>query len=84
MKTGVDTALAVEGKKTTTDLLHPLVGKDCKATRVIEEETLTVYCVETKPDFLTKKQKENKCPKLDKNDPFDYIPNPIQDYSKRT
>jgi len=34
-----------------------MAGKDCKATRVIEAETLTVYCVETKPDFLTKKTK---------------------------
>ncbi len=58
MKAGVDTALAVEGKKTTTDhIVSSIVGKDCQATRVIEEETLTVYCVETKPDFLTKKTK---------------------------
>ena len=50
MKAGVDTALAVEGKKTTTDhIVSSLVGKDCQATRVIEEESLTLYCVDTKP-----------------------------------
>lgn len=54
MKAGIDTALAVEGKKTTTDhIVSSLVGKDCQATRVIEEESLTLYCVDTKPDFLT-------------------------------
>tara|TARA_B100001115_G_C15838078_1_gene419459 strand:+ start:2134 stop:2472 length:339 start_codon:yes stop_codon:yes gene_type:complete len=58
VKAGVDTALAVEGKKTTTDhFVSSITGKDCKATRVIQAETLTVYCVETKPDFLTKKTK---------------------------
>ena len=54
MKAGVDTALAVEGKKTTTDhIVSSLVGKDCQATRVIEEESLTLYCVDTKPEFLS-------------------------------
>jgi hypothetical protein len=54
MKAGIDTALAVEGKKTTTDhVMSSLVGKDCQATRVIEEESLTLYCIETRPDFLT-------------------------------
>lgn len=54
MKTGVDTALAVEGKKTTTDhIVSSLVGKDCQATRVIEEESLVLYCVDTKPEFLS-------------------------------
>jgi len=58
MKAGVDTALAVEGKKTTTDhIVSSITGKDCKATRILEEETLQVYCVQTKPDFLTKKTK---------------------------
>ncbi len=55
VKAGVDTALAVEGKKTTTDhIVSSITGKDCKATRILEEETLKVYCVETKPDFLSK------------------------------
>lgn len=54
MKAGVDTALAIEGKKTTTDhVVSSLTGKDCKAMRIIEEETLELYCVETMPDFLT-------------------------------
>ena len=54
MKAGVDTALAVEGKKTTTDhIVSSLVGKDCQATRVLEEESLTLYCVDTKPEFLS-------------------------------
>ena len=54
MKAGIDTALAVEGKKTTTDhIVSSLVGKDCQATRVIEEESLTLYCVDTKPEFLS-------------------------------
>jgi len=55
VKAGVDTALAVEGKKTTTDhIVSSITGKDCKATRILKEETLKVYCVETKPDFLSK------------------------------
>ena len=54
VKAGVDTALAVEGKKTTTDhIVSSITGKDCKATRILEEETLKVYCVETKPEFLS-------------------------------
>ena len=55
MKAGVDTALAVEGKKTTTDhVVSSLTGKDCKATRVLKEDSLTLYCVDTKPEFLSK------------------------------
>tara|TARA_B100001287_G_C22557650_1_gene469887 strand:+ start:458 stop:796 length:339 start_codon:yes stop_codon:yes gene_type:complete len=55
LKTGVDTALAVEGKKTTTDhVVSSLTGKDCKATRVLKEDSLTLYCVDTKPEFLSK------------------------------
>tara|TARA_B100001094_G_scaffold296500_1_gene318747 strand:+ start:4683 stop:5021 length:339 start_codon:yes stop_codon:yes gene_type:complete len=54
VKAGVDTALAVEGKKTTTDhIVSSITGKDCKATRILKEETLKVYCVETKPEFLS-------------------------------
>ena len=61
VKAGVDTALAVEGKKTTTDhIMSSITGKDCKATRIIEEESLTLYCVDTMPDFLTKKEKKEK------------------------
>ena len=61
MKAGVDTALAVEGKKTTTDhIVSSITGKDCKATRVLEEETLQVYCVDTIPDFLSKKKEDEK------------------------
>ena len=54
MKAGVDTALAADGKKTTTDhVVSSLTGKDCKAMRVLEEEALEVYCLSTKPDFLS-------------------------------
>jgi hypothetical protein len=54
VKAGVDTALAAQGEKTTTDhFISSLTGKDCKATRVFEEESLTVYCVETKEYYLT-------------------------------
>ena len=54
MKAGVDTALAAEGKKTTTDhVVSSITGMDCKAMRVIEEEALEVYCLSTKPDFLS-------------------------------
>ena len=54
MKAGVDTALAADGKKTTTDhVVSSLTGKDCKAMRVIEEDALEVYCLSTKPDFLS-------------------------------
>ena len=61
MKAGVDTALAVEGKKTTTDhFVSSITGKDCQATRILSEESLTLYCVDTIPDFLSKKEdKEN-------------------------
>jgi hypothetical protein len=61
MKAGVDTALAVEGKKTTTDhIVSSITGKDCKATRVLEEETLQVYCLQTKPDFLSPLREEKE------------------------
>ena len=54
MKAGVDTALAADGKKTTTDhVVSSITGMDCKAMRVIEEEALEVYCLSTKPDFLS-------------------------------
>jgi len=54
MKAGVDTALAAEGKKTTTDhVVSTITGMDCKAMRIIEEEALEVYCLSTKPDFLS-------------------------------
>ena len=46
--------MAADGKKTTTDhVVSSLTGKDCKAMRVIEEEALEVYCLSTKPDFLS-------------------------------
>ena len=61
MKAGVDTALAVEGKKTTTDhIVSSITGKDCKATRVLEEETLQVYCLQTKPEFLSNLKQEGE------------------------
>ena len=54
MKAGVDSALAADGKKTTTDhVVSSITGMDCKAMRVIEEEALEVYCLSTKPDFLS-------------------------------
>ena len=61
MKAGVDTALAADGKKTTTDhVVSSLTGKDCKAMRVIEEEALEVYCLQTKPDFLSPLKEEKE------------------------
>ena len=61
MKAGVDTALAVEGKKTTTDhIVSSITGKDCKATRILEEETLQVYCLQTKPEFLSNLKQEGE------------------------
>ena len=52
MKAGVDTALAAEGKKTTTDhVVSTITGMDCKAMRIIEEEALQVYCLQTKQTF---------------------------------
>ena len=60
VKAGVDTALAVEGKKTTTDhIVSSITGKDCKATRILEEESLTLYCVDTKPDFLSNMKEQD-------------------------
>jgi len=60
MKAGVDTALVAEGKKTTTDhVVSSLTGKDCKATRILEAESLTVYCVDTMPDFLSDMRGKN-------------------------
>lgn len=54
-KTGIDTALTLNGEKTTTDhIVSSITGKDCKATRIIEEENLTFFCIDTIPDFLTK------------------------------
>jgi len=54
-KTGIDTALTLNGEKTTTDhVVSSITGKDCKAARIIEEENLTFFCIDTIPDFLTK------------------------------
>ena len=61
MKAGVDTALAAEGKKTTTDhVVSTVTGMDCKAMRIIEEEALQVYCLQTKPDFLSPLREEKE------------------------
>tara|TARA_B100001248_G_scaffold81197_1_gene59041 strand:- start:43416 stop:43757 length:342 start_codon:yes stop_codon:yes gene_type:complete len=61
MKAGVDTALAAEGKKTTTDhVVSTITGMDCKAMRIIEEEALQVYCLQTKPDFLSPLREEKE------------------------
>jgi hypothetical protein len=52
-KTGVDTALALNGEKTTTDhIISKVVGKDCKIMRAVEEENLTFFCVDTIPQHL--------------------------------
>ena len=61
MKAGVDTALAAEGKKTTTDhVVSKITGMDCKEMRIIEEEALQVYCLQTKPDFLSPLREEKE------------------------
>jgi hypothetical protein len=61
MKAGVDTALAADGKKTTTDhVVSTITGMDCKAMRIIEEEALEVYCLQTKPDFLSPLKEEKE------------------------
>ena len=52
-KTGVDTALAVQDKKTTTDhILEIVTGKDCKIMRAVKEESLTFFCVDTIPEHI--------------------------------
>ena len=52
-KTGIDTALAVQGEKTTTDhILSSVTGKDCKIMRAVEEENLTFFCVDTIREHL--------------------------------
>ena len=57
-KTGIDTALTLNGEKTTTDhILSSVTGKDCKMMRMVEQENITFFCVDTIPEHLTNRNK---------------------------
>lgn len=52
-KTGIDTALTLNGEKTTTDhIVSSFTGKDCKIMRMVEQEKITFFCIDAKPDHL--------------------------------
>ena len=52
-KTGIDTALTLNGEKTTTDhIVSSFTGKDCKMMRMVEQEKITFFCIDAKPDHL--------------------------------
>tara|TARA_B100000579_G_scaffold46927_1_gene32736 strand:+ start:581 stop:961 length:381 start_codon:yes stop_codon:yes gene_type:complete len=47
VKTGVDTGLALQGQKTTTDMIiSSVTGKDCDIVRKIKNKDLKFVCLE--------------------------------------
>ena len=47
LKTGVDTGLALQGQKTTTDMIiSGVTGKDCDIVRKIKNKDLKFVCLE--------------------------------------
>ena len=56
VKTGVDTGLALQGQKTTTDMfISSVTGKDCDIVRKIKNKDLKFVCLEIAPDHLEKR-----------------------------
>jgi len=56
VKTGVDTGLALQGEKTTTDMfISSVTGKDCDIVRKIKNKDLKFVCLEIAPDHLEKR-----------------------------
>ena len=47
VKTGVDTSLALQGQKTTTDMfISSVTGKDCDIVRKLKNKDLKLICLE--------------------------------------
>ena len=56
VKTGVDTGLALQGEKTTTDMfISSVTGKDCDIVRKIKNKDLKFVCLEIVPEHLEKR-----------------------------
>ena len=56
VKTGVDTGLALQGEKTTTDMfISSVTGKDCDIVRKIKNKDLKFVCLEITPEHLGKR-----------------------------
>ena len=56
VKTGVDTGLALQGEKTTTDMfISTVTGKDCDIVRKIKNKDLKFVCLEITPEHLGKR-----------------------------
>jgi hypothetical protein len=56
VKTGVDTGLALQGEKTTTDMIiSSVTGKDCDIVRKIKNKDLKFVCLEIEPEHLEKR-----------------------------
>lgn len=56
VKTGVDTGLALQGQKTTTDMfISSVTGKDCDIVRKIKNKDLKLICLEMKTHPMERK-----------------------------
>ena len=56
VKTGVDTGLALQGQKTTTDMIiSGVTGKDCDIVRKLKNKDLKFVCLEIAHHPLEKK-----------------------------
>ena len=56
VKTGVDTGLALQGQKTTTDMfISSVTGKDCDIVRKIKNKDLKLICLEVKTHPMERK-----------------------------
>ena len=56
VKTGVDTSLALQGQKTTTDMfISSVTGKDCDIVRKIKNKDLKLICLEMKTHPMERK-----------------------------
>tara|TARA_B100000579_G_scaffold23324_1_gene16518 strand:- start:8152 stop:8532 length:381 start_codon:yes stop_codon:yes gene_type:complete len=56
VKTGVDTGLALQGQKTTTDMfISSVTGKDCDIVRKIRNKDLKFVCLEISHHPLEKR-----------------------------
>tara|TARA_B100001027_G_C16093126_1_gene252658 strand:+ start:205 stop:585 length:381 start_codon:yes stop_codon:yes gene_type:complete len=56
VKTGVDTGLALQGQKTTTDMIiSSVTGKDCDIVRKLKNKDLKFVCIEIAHHPLEKK-----------------------------
>jgi hypothetical protein len=51
-KAGIDTGLAISGKKTTTDMfISSITGKDCDVIRLIKYNEMRFVCLDIVPEY---------------------------------